>query len=144
MGRADIQAFRCGELPHETPMAEWIKQDSVLALSRRTKIWLYYTRRDSAQLVGYGSWNKGTLDTEEEDGSVGKMKVFTIPRLALHKDFWGKPKQVVSPEEKFSRQIVRHLGPAHWPRTPAPEPWLADVRTGVPVDRDDWHLHRYD
>ena len=29
--------------------------------------------------------------------------------LALHEDYWGRPKGITDPEEKYSRQIVRHL-----------------------------------
>ncbi len=111
MNRADVQAFRCGSFPHETPLADWIKNRSAEASSRGTKIWLH-EREDVAgqrQLVGYSSLSKCKIETTEEDDSRCKIKVLEIPMLAIHEDFQGCPKGIADKEAKFSRQIVRHL-----------------------------------
>jgi hypothetical protein len=109
--RGDVQAFRCGQEPHELPLADWIKNKSLEALSLRTKIWLYEREDEKGQrqLVGYGSLKKCKIETTEEDGSTRKIKVLEIPMLAIHEDFWGCPKEIEDKERKFSHQIVRHL-----------------------------------
>jgi ribosomal protein S18 acetylase RimI-like enzyme len=109
--RPDVQAFRCGSLPHETPLADWIKTRSVEALSRGTKIWLYEREDEGGQhqLVGYGSLSKCKIEMTEEDNSTHKIKVLEIPMLAVHEDFRGCPKDIADKEAKYSRQIVRHL-----------------------------------
>ena len=110
--RQDVQAFRCGSKSHETPLAEWLKVHSAERIACGYKIWLYYRQTiDGSQgpLVGYGSLTKGYIETTEEGGSKKRLKVMEIPELALHEDFWGCPKGGVDPEEKYSRQIVRHL-----------------------------------
>ncbi len=109
--RLDVQAFRCGNKPHETPLADWIKNRALEELSFRTKIWLYEREGENGQrqLVGYGSRKKCRIEKNEEDGSITKIKVLEIPMLAVHEDFQGCPKVVEDKEDKFSRQIVRHL-----------------------------------
>lgn len=107
--RADVQAFRCGKKPHETPLAEWIKFHSAGHMGSGTKVWLYRRESIDGALVGYGSLANGKIKTTEEDGSKKEIKLYEIPMLALHEDFWGCPKGASDPEEKYSRQIVRHL-----------------------------------
>ena len=110
MDRYDVQSFRCGTEPHENLLADWLKQQSADAVRRRHKVWLYRAQADEGrQLVGYGSLTKGKIEITEEDDSKNEMKVMEIPMLALHRDFWGCPKGASNPEEKYSRQIVRHL-----------------------------------
>jgi ribosomal protein S18 acetylase RimI-like enzyme len=105
----EVQAFQCGSKPHETPLAEWIKLHSAAAIIRRNKVWLYRLQSADGPLVGYGSLATGTIKTTETDNSEREVKIYEIPMLALHEDFWGKPRGVADPEEKYSRQIVRHL-----------------------------------
>jgi GNAT superfamily N-acetyltransferase len=111
VSRADVQAFHCGSRPHEIPLAEWIKHKSAEQISRGTKVWLYERKAEDGQrqLVGYGSLSKYKITTTEPDGSEKRIKVLEIPMLAVHEDFQGCPKNVADPEEKYSRQIVRHL-----------------------------------
>ena len=112
MGRADVQAFRCGSEPHEKPLAEWIKWRSAEMIKCRCRFWLYHLPAADGcpgPLVGYGSLSKGYIDTTKEDGSKGRLKVMEIPMLAVDETFWGCPKRIADPEGKFSRQIVRHL-----------------------------------
>lgn len=105
----EVQAFRCGIKPHETPLAEWIRIDSADAIARGWKLWLYRLQSEKGPLVGYSSFTTGKIKTTEEDNRTKEIKVFEIPMLALHEDYWGKPKGVADLEEKYSRQIVRHL-----------------------------------
>jgi ribosomal protein S18 acetylase RimI-like enzyme len=105
----EVQAFRCGSKPHEIPLAEWIKVSSAEAIAWGWKVWLYRIQSDKAPLVGYGSFDTGTIETTEQDNSKKKVRGYEIPMLALHQDFWGCPKKTVDPEVKYSRQIVRHL-----------------------------------
>lgn len=117
MKRADmhlpeVQGFRCGTKPHETPLADWIKFHSAAHIAGGCKVWLYRLPGDDGRLVGYGSLSKGNIEITGEDNSKRLIKVYEIPMLALHEDFWGHPKVqqgVTDVEEKFSRQIVRHL-----------------------------------
>jgi ribosomal protein S18 acetylase RimI-like enzyme len=109
MKRDDVQAFRCGNDPHETPLAEWIKHHSAMHIGCGTKVWLYRLQSNDGPLVGYGSLATGKIETTEEDNSKKLVKGFEIPMLALHEEYWGRPKGVADPEAKFSRQIVRHL-----------------------------------
>jgi len=112
MDRPDVQAFRCGSKPHETPLAEWIKVHSAKRIACGYKVWRYHRQTsegDQGPLVGYGSLTKGYIETTEEDGSKKRLKVMEIPELALHEDFWGYPKGFTDIEEKYSMQIVRHL-----------------------------------
>ena len=109
MNRADVQAFRCGLKPHEKPLAEWIKVHSTAAIAGGNKVWLYRLQNSDGPLVGYGSLATGKIEMIEEDNSKKLVKVYEIPMLALHEDYWGCPKGVADPEEKYSRQIVRHL-----------------------------------
>src|SRR5262249_24211559 len=99
----------CGSKPHETPLAEWIKLHSAEEIARGNKVWLYRLQSSDGPLVGYGSLATGKIETTEEDNSVKAVKGFEIPMLALHEDYWGCPKEVTAPEEKFARQIVSHL-----------------------------------
>ena len=41
MQRAEVQAFRCGSRPHETPLADWIKNHSAAQITGGCKVWLY-------------------------------------------------------------------------------------------------------
>jgi hypothetical protein len=109
MDLPEVQTFRCGSKPHETPLAEWIKVHSAERIASGTRVWLYRLQSDNGPLVGYGSLAKGYIDTTQGDGSKRRRKVLEIPELALHEDFWGQPKGIADSEEKFSRQIVRHL-----------------------------------
>jgi ribosomal protein S18 acetylase RimI-like enzyme len=109
MDRDDVQAFRCGSQPHETPLAQWIKLHSAEAIARRNKVWLYRLTSVDGPLVGYGSMATGKVMTTEPGNGQREVKAYEIPMLALHEDYWGKPKGITDPEEKFSRQIVRHL-----------------------------------
>ena len=112
MSRADVQAFRCGSKPHETPLAEWLKVHSAERIRCGYKIWLYHRQTSEGglgPLVGYGSLTKGDIEITEEGDSKKRLKVMEIPELALHEDFWGCPKGITDPEGKYSRQIVRHL-----------------------------------
>jgi hypothetical protein len=105
----EVQAFRCGSKPHEIPLAKWIKLHSAEAIARGNKVWLYRLESDKGPLVGYGSLATGKIETTEADNSKKMVKGYEIPMLALHEDFWGHPKGTADPEEKYSRQIVRHL-----------------------------------
>ena len=59
--------------------------------------------------MGYhGSYSTGKINSTEQDNSEKEIKMYEIRMLALHEDFWGCPKGA-TPEEKYSRQIVRHL-----------------------------------
>lgn len=109
MDLPEVQAFRCGKEPHEKRLAEWIKVRSAEEIRRGCKFWLYRLQSDDGQLVGYGSLATCTIKTTEEDNSKKEVKAYEIPMLALHEDFWGHPKGAADPEEKYSRQIVRHL-----------------------------------
>jgi len=105
----DVQAFRCGLEPQETPLAEWIKLHSASQIGCGYNIWLYRQESNDGPLVGYGSFSTGKIKTTEKDNSERYVKIFEIPMLALHEDYWGKPRGVADQEEKYSRQIVRHL-----------------------------------
>ncbi|MBL8797983.1 MAG: hypothetical protein JNM56_29060 [Planctomycetia bacterium] len=109
MKRPDVQAFRCGTGSHETPLAEWIKVHSAEHIACGTKVWLYRRQHNDGPLVGYGSLSTGKIRTTEKDGSKREILMFEIPMLVLHQDFWGHPKGCTDLEEKYSRQIVRHL-----------------------------------
>jgi hypothetical protein len=106
-GKKDIgkmQEFRCGSLPHQSPLADWIKSHSLAALESKTRIWIY--ENTDKKIVGYGSLGK-TKVTFVDTGM--EVKVPCIPCLAIHEDYWGKPDDVLDKEERYSRQIVRHL-----------------------------------
>jgi hypothetical protein len=89
MGREDVQAFRCGSKPHETPLAEWIKLHSAEAIRRGNKVWLYRLLGSDGPLVGYGSLATGRIEMVGEDNSKRLVKGFEIPMLALHENYWG-------------------------------------------------------
>lgn len=109
MTSEDVQGFRCGRELHETPLSDWIKVHSASHIAMGTKVWLHRLESPDGPLVGYGSLSTGKIATNEADGSRSEIKVFQIPMLALHEDYWGQPKGVGDVEEKYSRQIVRHL-----------------------------------
>ncbi len=109
MLRSDVQGFRCGSQPHETPLADWIKQHAESHIATGCKVWLYRLGAPDGELVGYGSLSTGKIKTTERDGSERVIKMYEIPMLALHEDYWGKPKNAQDVEDKYSRQIVRHL-----------------------------------
>jgi len=109
MNRADVQAFRCGSKPHETPLAVWIKSHSADEIRRGNKVWLYRLQDSNGSLVGYSSLATGKTEIVVEGSSKRMVKCFEIPMLALHEDYWGCPKGIIDDEEKFSRQIVRHV-----------------------------------
>jgi hypothetical protein len=108
MQLADVQTFHCGSEPHETPLADWIKNESAAQITGGCKVWLYRLDSKDGPLVGYGSYSTGKITTTEPDKSEKEIKMYEIRMLALHKDFWGCPKGVI-PEEKYSRRIVHHL-----------------------------------
>jgi hypothetical protein len=108
VARPDVLAFHCGSAPHETPLADWIKSHAADQIKGGCKVWLYRIGMADGPLVGYGSYSTGKIKTTE-GLSEREIKVYEVRMLALHRDFWGHPKGVKDPEEKFSRQIVRHL-----------------------------------
>jgi len=113
MDREDVQTFRCGSKPHETPLADWIKIQSADAIRRRWKVWLYYLEIHGAYqgpLIGYSSLNKGYIDTTGEDDSTKRLKVMEIPMLALHENFWGCPKGIADTDRKKRASFDREDG----------------------------------
>lgn len=100
--------FECGELPHQKPLAAWIKDYSLTALQNRTKIWLY--DNDKGELVGYGSLGKtDVVLTAGDEVGQERVKIACIPTLAIQTPFKGKPDNPATKEDRFSVQIVRHL-----------------------------------
>lgn len=109
MERTDVQAFHCGDEPHEKPLADWLRLHSADQIKGGCKVWLYRLDNEDGSLVGYGSLSADKIEITTGSGGKTEIKVFTIPMLALDKNYWGEPKGVADVEEKFSRQIVRHL-----------------------------------
>ncbi len=109
MNLDDVQAFRCGSKPHETPLADWIKKHSADQIRGGTKVWLYRLENKDGPLVGYGSISTGKFKTTEPDDTEREVKMYEIPMLALHEDYWGMPPDIMNKEEKYSRQLVRDL-----------------------------------
>lgn len=109
MALEEVQSFNCGSKDHERPLADWIKSESAAQIAGGCKVWLYRLETDTGPLVGYGSLSTGKIETTEADGGKKIVKMYEIRMLALRSDYWGKPKGVADREEKFSRQIVRHL-----------------------------------
>jgi GNAT superfamily N-acetyltransferase len=104
-----VQDFVCGTEPHQTPLADWIKNHSLVQLKNGTKIWLYETDCDMKHLIGYGSLGKAKWNQPRPDGNgVDEVKVVCLPNFAVHRDFWGKPEGAPR-EERFSYQIIKHL-----------------------------------
>jgi hypothetical protein len=99
-----VSGFDCGNLPHQKPLSEWIKNSSITALQNKTRIWLYETDDSAHSLVGYGSLYKASFSANGQSG-----KVCSIPTLAVQKSFWRQPDNALNKEDRFSVQIVRHL-----------------------------------
>src|SRR5579872_6499830 len=79
MNLPEVQEFRCGDKPHETPLAEWIKVRSAEEIHGGKWLWLYRLESDTGPLVGYGSLTPGTIRTTEEDGSKKEVRGYEIP-----------------------------------------------------------------
>jgi RimJ/RimL family protein N-acetyltransferase len=95
--------FDCGQEPYERELAEWIRQESTIALSQGTKVWIYATS-DKA-IIGYGSL--GVTRWNYPSPSAKRIALAIIPSLAIHRQYWGKPE---GPREKrYSSQILDHL-----------------------------------
>ncbi len=98
-----VKDFACGDEPHERELAEWIRQESVTALDRGAKVWIYVT--PEKEVVGYGSlavtrWNY-------PEPSSKRTSLALIPAVAIQKACWGKPD---GPREgRYSSQILDHL-----------------------------------
>jgi GNAT superfamily N-acetyltransferase len=97
VGLNDLECFRdfhCGNLPHEIPLATWIKEKAAELLkdkSNKTRIWKYELNDAGRSLVGYGSLNIAPLKgTFMEWGDVEKIKIQIIPTMAVHADHKGK------------------------------------------------------
>lgn len=102
-----VKDFACGSLPYQLPLADWIKRESLQALANKAKIWLYET--PDGELVGYGTLSKSKWFQTDSDGAIHEVKVVCIPTVAVQEAFWGQPKEVVSRDEKYSHQLMRHL-----------------------------------
>jgi ribosomal protein S18 acetylase RimI-like enzyme len=98
-----VQDFDCGGESYERELADWIRQESVPAIARGCKVWLYVTPQK--EIIGYGSlaltrWNY-------PEPSSKRVALAVIPAVAIQKQFWGQPD---GPKEgRFSSQILDHL-----------------------------------
>lgn len=85
--------FHCGDLPHETPLATWIKEKAVPLLkekSTRTRIWKYQLDDATRAIVGYGSLNLGVLKGSlMEWGPVDRIKIQILPTMAVDSKHQG-------------------------------------------------------
>jgi GNAT superfamily N-acetyltransferase len=98
-----VQDFACGDESYERELANWIRQESVAALDRGGKVWLYVT--SEKLVVGYGAlavtrWNY-------PEPSSKRAALALIPAVAIQRPFWGKPDG--SKEGRYSSQILDHL-----------------------------------
>jgi GNAT superfamily N-acetyltransferase len=98
-----VEAFACGEEPHERELADWIKQDALAAMNRGTSVWLFFT--PERELVGYGSLGK--TQWSWPDSASNKVPIQIIPAVAIQKHFWGKPEG--PREDRYSSRILDHL-----------------------------------
>jgi GNAT superfamily N-acetyltransferase len=100
---AAVADFEYGDEPYQQELAQWMLQDSVPALLRGTKVWLY--RNQAGEFVGYSSL--GVTRWKYPDPDSPKTSLVIVPAVALRKQFWGKPDG--PPEDRYSSQIMRHL-----------------------------------
>jgi GNAT superfamily N-acetyltransferase len=100
---AVVGGFDCGDESYQQELAHWIREDSVPALLRGTKVWLY--RNQAGDLIGYSSL--GTTRWHYPDPTSPRTLLVIVPAVAIRKPFWGKPDG--PPEDRYSSQIMRHL-----------------------------------
>src|SRR5260370_33012625 len=98
-----VQSFACGEEPHERELADWIRQEAIVALGRGCNVWLYAT--PEKDIVGFGSLT--TTRWHYPEPSSKRVAVALIPAVAIQTPFWGKadgPR-----ERRYSSQILDNL-----------------------------------
>jgi hypothetical protein len=100
---AAISDFDYGDEPYQQELAQWMLNDSIHALMRETKVWLYLNQ--VGEFVGYGSL--GVTRWHYPDPSSAKTTLVIVPAVALRKQFWGKPDG--PQEDRYSSQMMRHL-----------------------------------
>ena len=98
-----VQGFSCGEESYERELADWIRLESVPAIQRGCKVWLY--ANEAREVVAYSSlaitrWRYPTPADK-------RVSLAVIPAVAIQKPFWGKPDG--PPEGRYSSQILDHL-----------------------------------
>jgi RimJ/RimL family protein N-acetyltransferase len=95
--------FDCGQESYERELAEWIRKESITAVTQGTKVWVYATT-DKA-IIDYGSL--GVTRWNYPSPSDKRIALAIIPNLAIHRQYWGKPER--PREEGYSSQILDHL-----------------------------------
>jgi GNAT superfamily N-acetyltransferase len=100
---AAVSGFDYGDEPYQQELCQWMAQDSIPALLKGTKIWLY--RSQAGEFVGYSSL--GLTRWKYPDAASTKVSLVIVPAVAIRKQFWGKPEGPA--EDRYSSQIMRHL-----------------------------------
>jgi ribosomal protein S18 acetylase RimI-like enzyme len=99
---ARVQDFHCGDLPHQAPLAEWIKTKASAQLANpdnKTKIWLYES--EDGSVVGFGSLGiVSAIGDFEGTGKESKIKYQAVLTMAVRSECQGKG---------LSHQIMNHL-----------------------------------
>jgi|GEM_PF-2076811 len=109
----DVQDFDCGDKPYEKEVSDWLKGpeedgrdcavNSIKHPEKPSRVWLY---KLGEQIVGFGALahSKWRWPGKNNDPSIPLSIIIWV---AVHKDFWGKPKG--TEEEKYSVQILDDL-----------------------------------
>lgn len=98
-----VQGFSCGEEGYERELADWIRLESIPAIRRGGKVWLYAT--EAREVVGFSSL--AITRWRYPSPSDKRVSLAIIPAVAIQKSFWGKP--AGPPEGRYSSQILDHL-----------------------------------
>lgn len=105
-----VQDFRCGDLPYQKEVSDWIKApatapDSALAdmRDRGTAVWLY--EADDGAVIGFGSLGLTSWTIPNpETGKKERTPIQIIPNFAIDSRYKRKPDGV--PEEQWYSRLV--------------------------------------
>ena len=100
---SQVQNFSCGEASYERELADWIRVESIRAIERGSKVWLY--ANESREVVGFSSL--AVTRWRYPSSSDKRTSLAIIPAVAIQRSFWGKPDG--PPEGRYSSQILDHL-----------------------------------
>jgi ribosomal protein S18 acetylase RimI-like enzyme len=107
----EVQSFRCGSLPHQVEVSDWLKrpmgEDGALTAihdpQKPNRVWLY--RLPDNSLVGFGAI--GRSEWRWTGKKEPYLPVTMITWFGVHEDYQGQPP--LPKENRYSRKIFEDL-----------------------------------
>lgn len=111
----EVQAFDCGDKPHEREVSEWLKrpagEDGALTTIQKDppgKVWLYRLSKPDGRIVGFGAMDKAREGWRWKGGKDPKVPVTLILWYGVQTPFKKQPPSA-NPDEHYSAAILDDL-----------------------------------